>query len=171
MGSAIWYMWSSQETQVPALGQEDPLEKTMATHSSILVWGIPWTEEPGRLQSTGSPWLSTHLTFSYCPACLSFVDSSLPTENRDSLKAGSLKTCDIWISDLLLISVSITISLVRYTWDCQLYKIFLYLGVICWVYLGKIQYLFSSQIGGDAAIQEYLKTTLKEAHSHSGWDM
>ena len=38
-----------QETQVPSLGQEDPLEKGMATHSSILAWGIPWTEEPGRL--------------------------------------------------------------------------------------------------------------------------
>ena len=35
------------------LGQEDPLEKEMATHSSILAWGIPWTEEPGRLQSMG----------------------------------------------------------------------------------------------------------------------
>ena len=38
----------------PDLGQEDPLEKEMATHSSILAWEIPWTEEPGRLQSTGS---------------------------------------------------------------------------------------------------------------------
>ena len=43
-----------QETQVQSLGQEDPLEKEMATHSSILVWRIPWTEEPGRLQSMGS---------------------------------------------------------------------------------------------------------------------
>ena len=41
-----------QETQVWSLGQEDPLEKEMATHSSILVWRISWTEEPGRLQST-----------------------------------------------------------------------------------------------------------------------
>ena len=37
-----------------ALGQEDPLEKEMVTHSSILAWKIPWTEEPGRLQSTGA---------------------------------------------------------------------------------------------------------------------
>ena len=36
------------------LGRKDPLEKEMATHSSILAWGIPWTEEPGRLQSMGS---------------------------------------------------------------------------------------------------------------------
>ena len=43
-----------QETQVRSLGQEDPLEKEMATHSSILAWEIPWTEEPGGLQSTGS---------------------------------------------------------------------------------------------------------------------
>ena len=42
-----------QETQVRALGQEDPLEVGMATHSSILAWKIPWTEEPGGLQSTG----------------------------------------------------------------------------------------------------------------------
>ena len=38
---------------VQSLGQEDPLEKEMATHSSILAWRIPWTEEPGGLQSTG----------------------------------------------------------------------------------------------------------------------
>ena len=38
-----------QETQVRSLRQEDPLEEEMATHSSILAWGIPWTEEPGRL--------------------------------------------------------------------------------------------------------------------------
>ena len=43
-------MWG---TQVQSLGQEDPLEKEMATHSSILAWKIPWTEEPGRLQSHG----------------------------------------------------------------------------------------------------------------------
>ena len=43
-----------QETQVQSLGWEDPLEKGMATHSSILAWRTPWTEEPGELQSTGS---------------------------------------------------------------------------------------------------------------------
>ena len=42
-----------QETHVRSLGQEDPLEKEMATHSCILAWRIPWTEEPGRLQSMG----------------------------------------------------------------------------------------------------------------------
>ena len=43
-------MW---ETRVQSLGWEDPLEKEMATHSTILAWKIPWTEEPGRLQSMG----------------------------------------------------------------------------------------------------------------------
>ena len=42
-----------QETQIQSLGQEDPLEKEMATHSSILALEIQWTEEPGRLQSIG----------------------------------------------------------------------------------------------------------------------
>ena len=45
--SAVW------ETEVLSLGQEDPLEKEMAAHSTILAWKIPWMEEPGRLQSMG----------------------------------------------------------------------------------------------------------------------
>ena len=43
-----------QETQVQSLGREDPLEKEMVTHSSMLAWRIPWTEKPDRLQSMGS---------------------------------------------------------------------------------------------------------------------
>ena len=43
-----------QETRVQSLGWEDPLEKEMAIHSSTIAWKIPWTEEPGRLQSMGS---------------------------------------------------------------------------------------------------------------------
>ena len=43
-----------QETQVQSLGHEDPLEKGMATHSSILAWRTPWAEDPGGLQSMGS---------------------------------------------------------------------------------------------------------------------
>ena len=48
------YLPTMWETQVQSLGWEDPLEKEMATHSSTLAWKIPWMEEPGRLQSTGS---------------------------------------------------------------------------------------------------------------------
>ena len=47
-------MQELQEIKVQSLGQEDPLEEAMATHSSILAWRIPWTEEPGGLQSMGS---------------------------------------------------------------------------------------------------------------------
>ena len=47
-------MLEMQETWVKSLGQEDTLERGMAIHSSILAWKIPWTEEPGRLQSMGS---------------------------------------------------------------------------------------------------------------------
>ena len=47
-------MQEMQEMWVPSLGQEDPLDKEMATHSSVLAWKIPWTEEPGGLQSIGS---------------------------------------------------------------------------------------------------------------------
>ena len=43
-----------QETQIQSMGQEDPLEKEIATHSSILAWEIPWMEDPSRLQSIGS---------------------------------------------------------------------------------------------------------------------
>ena len=50
---------------VRSLGREDPLEKEMATHSSILAWRIPWTEEPGGLQSTGSQRVRCDFTFLY----------------------------------------------------------------------------------------------------------
>ena len=50
-GKALLKVW---ETRVESLGQEDPLEKEMAAHSSTLAWKIPWMEEPGRLQSRGS---------------------------------------------------------------------------------------------------------------------
>ena len=51
-----------QDTWVQFLGQEDALEKKMATHSSILAWEIPWTEEPGGLQSMGSQKRCTQLS-------------------------------------------------------------------------------------------------------------
>ena len=54
MAQRVKSLPAMQETQVQSLDQEDPLEEEMATHSSILVWRIPWTEEAGRLQSTGS---------------------------------------------------------------------------------------------------------------------
>ena len=53
MACTVKTLPAMQETQVQSLGHEDPLEKDMATHSSILAWRIPWTEEPGGLQFMG----------------------------------------------------------------------------------------------------------------------
>ena len=58
-------MQEAQEMPVQSLGREDPLEKEMATHSSILAWRIPWTEEPGGLQSLGSQKSRTPLSTQY----------------------------------------------------------------------------------------------------------
>ena len=53
MAQMVKNLPAMQETKVPSLSQEDPLEEGMATHSSILAWGIPGTEDPGGLQSWG----------------------------------------------------------------------------------------------------------------------
>ena len=60
-GSAVKNSSAIQETWVRSLGQEDPLEKKMASQSSVLAWEIAWTEEPGRLQSMGSQKSQTQL--------------------------------------------------------------------------------------------------------------
>ena len=52
-GSAVKNQHAKQESQIHSLDQENPLEKELATHSSVLAWDIPWTEEPGGLQSMG----------------------------------------------------------------------------------------------------------------------
>ena len=54
MAQRVKSLAAMRETRVQSLDQEDPLEKEMATHSSILAWRIPWTEEPGGLQFMGS---------------------------------------------------------------------------------------------------------------------
>ena len=57
--STVWETW------VQSLGQEDPLEKEMAIHSSTIAWKIPWTEEPSRLQSMGSQRVRHDFTFTF----------------------------------------------------------------------------------------------------------
>ena len=54
VAQTVKHLLTMQETRVQSLGQEDALEKEMTTHSRTLAWKIPWMEEPGRLQSTGS---------------------------------------------------------------------------------------------------------------------
>ena len=65
-----------QETQVQSLGWEDPLEKEMAIHSSTLAWKIPWTEEPGRLQSMGSERVRHNEHLSTCKAWLGHMQNN-----------------------------------------------------------------------------------------------
>ena len=59
-GSMVKNLPAKQKTQFQSLGWEEPLEEEIATHSSILAWRISWTEEPGGLQSMGSPKGQTH---------------------------------------------------------------------------------------------------------------
>ena len=61
-GSMVKNLPAKQKTWVRSLGWDDPLEKEMATHSSILAWEIPWTEEPGGLQSLASQRVGHNLT-------------------------------------------------------------------------------------------------------------
>ena len=77
-----------QESQVLSLGWEDPLEKEVATHSSILAWEIPWTEERGGLQSTGPQKSQTQLSncvyaksLQSCPTLCDAMDCSLPVSS------------------------------------------------------------------------------------------
>ena len=81
MAQRLKHLPATQETWVPSLGWEDPLEKEMATHSSILVWRIPWTEEPGGLQSMGSQRVrhdrATSLSILYSVAYLFFFNCKL----------------------------------------------------------------------------------------------
>ena len=97
MAQTVKRLPTMQETRVRSLGWEDPLEKEMATHSSILAWKIPWTEEPGRLQSTG---LQSRTQLSdFTSLCLIVstlrdpMDCSLPgsSVHKDSLVAQLVK--------------------------------------------------------------------------------
>ena len=63
MAQTVKHMPAMRVTQVQSLGQEDPLEKEMASHSSTPAWKIPWMEKPGRLQSMGSQRVRHNITF------------------------------------------------------------------------------------------------------------
>ena len=81
-----------RETGVQSLGREDPLEKEMATHSTILAWRIPWKEEPGRLQFTGSQksrtWLSDFtFTFTMLPVAIMRLECQVKMETPGVLYA------------------------------------------------------------------------------------
>ena len=90
-GSVVKNMPAKQETQVLSLGQKYPLEKEMETHSNILAWESPWTEEPGGLQSMGSQRVGHDLVKQYQHMLISRVTTKtrvkfcLLTERKDFL--------------------------------------------------------------------------------------
>ena len=69
-GSVVKNLPAIQEKQVRSLGLEDPLKEEMATHSSIPAWRIPWTEEPGGLQSVGSQGIGHNWAHTYVCICI-----------------------------------------------------------------------------------------------------
>ena len=75
-----------QETRVQSLGQEDPLEKEMAIHSSTIAWKIPWTGEPGRLQSMGSQRVGEGNGKSLQYSCLENTRNSMKMQKDRTLK-------------------------------------------------------------------------------------
>ena len=84
-GSGLKSLPVKQETRVQSLGEEDPLEKAMATHFSILAWKIPWTEKPSRLQSTGVPKSQTRLsdfTFAFLKKKRTFIIPGFKNLNK-----------------------------------------------------------------------------------------
>ena len=105
----IKYLPAMQETWVWSLGWEDPLEKEMATHSSILAWRIPWTEEPGRLQSTGSQKVGHDWATSLSLINLKFLSILLVyqfTITEPTCSKYFLKWCYIWVNKMGRLSES-----------------------------------------------------------------
>ena len=102
MAQLVKNLPAMQETQVQPLGEEDPLEKEMAAHSSNLAWKIPWMEEPARLQSTGSQ-SRTRLsdftfTFRFSLTAIPATDTTTATTSTETFTEFLLGTrdCSVW---------------------------------------------------------------------------
>ena len=99
VAQTVKYPSTMQETQVWSLGQEDPLKKELTTHSSILAWRIPWTEKPGRLQSTGLQRVRHDFTFTF-----TFFISKLLTLHSKECNDLDLAFADLpWNKDTVLL--------------------------------------------------------------------
>ena len=88
-GSGLKYLPAMQETCVRSLGQEDPLEKEMATHSSILAWRIPCTEKPGGLQSTGSQESNTTERLHFHFLCFFYLQRKFSFTGEETIQISS----------------------------------------------------------------------------------
>ena len=140
-GSGVKNLPAKQETWILSLGLEDALEEEMATHSSILTWRIPWTEEPGRLrpwgckESDATEWLSNNRA-SYASLCYIFVDPSLSLKNPHfCLKMGRSKKTTVNRYHHL----SSTDPLVKGAIKCILYLyLSIYLSIYIYIYLSTL---------------------------------
>ena len=132
-----------RETWVQFLGQEDPLEKEMATHSSIHAWIIPWTEEPGRLQSTGSQrvghdW-ATSLT-SLTLSIFSEIKAKWFKNNNNHKESGKTKIlvssswshCRFYCFHSIL---NICINSLEYIYICMHAYVYVLLKYLCMYYI------------------------------------
>ena len=118
----VKYLPKTQETWVQSLSWEDPLEEGMATHSGILAWRIPWTEEPGRLQSMGlqsvrHDWATKHSIPQGIPSMLSGQQPDIHWTDFLYFKATVEWTCNIVVI-LFLISIR---KLYIHTFKCFLF--------------------------------------------------
>ena len=112
-------MW---EMQVLSLGQEDPLEERTATHSSILDWRIPWTEEPGRLQSMGS---HTFRILKICAFALYFHQSGFRSINfADLLKEPAF--CSTDFCSFIYIYVRVYMYMYMYVYILYVYILYIF---------------------------------------------
>ena len=126
-----------QETWVPSLGQEDPLEKGMATHFSILAWEIPWTEQPGGLQSMG----------------LQRVGHDLMTKKQQTMNSILFCQCTtIYLPIILIVNILIIsrISLLEVILPCTL---FVYVSLCKYARIKAFLKRQWVSVGGDFAHQ------------------
>ena len=113
-----------QETRVRSLGWEDPLEKEMATHSSILAWKISWTEEPGGLQSMGSQrvrhdWVTNTLRILYVYP--GYKGDTNPFS--DMWFANVFSFSDMWFANVFSYSVDSLFTFLRMSFEAQMFLV------------------------------------------------
>ena len=163
------------EAWVQSLGQEDPLEEEMATHSSILAWTIPWTEEPGGLQCIGlqrvrHDWAHTH-TRLHAPLC--------PQVHSQLLRLYSWPTTRIFFKDyilcysfvnihiitvLLLFIIYANISTYEYKYDVSIHKYYTAnaFGIV-------IRYLYRTTISICSNLREWEQWWVTSEEKSHGW--
>ena len=132
-----------QETRVRSLGWEDPLEKEMATHSSILAWKISWTEEPGGLQSMGSQrvrhdWVTNTLRILYV---------------YPGYKGDTNPFSDMWFANVFSYSVDSLFTFLRMSFEAQMFLVLMMSAVAIFFLLSLV--LFVSYVRKHCLISDH----------------